>query len=64
MGGGESVDAGCCMRGSFYAWKAVLLGAAIAQVIATIQVYLSNIDLYQSLLAIQDAGYLTIRTGP
>lgn len=60
MGGGESVDAGCCMRGSFYAWKAVLLGAAIAQVIATIQVYLSNIDLYQSLLAIQDAGYLTI----
>lgn len=53
---------GCRMKDSFYALKSVLLGAAIAQVIATIQVYLSNIDLYQSLLAIQDAGvdYLTV----
>ncbi|MGD9271227.1 MAG: HEAT repeat domain-containing protein [Syntrophobacterales bacterium] len=37
-----------------------MLGLLIAQVIATIQVYLSNLDLYRSLSAIQAAGFLTI----
>ena len=43
-----------------YAARALLLGLLVAQVIATIQVYLSNLDLYRSLSAIQAAGYLTI----
>jgi hypothetical protein len=43
-----------------YTAKALLLGLLVAQIIATIQVYLSNLDLYRSLSAIQAAGYLTI----
>ena len=43
-----------------YTAKALLLGLLVAQVIAAIQVYLSNLDLYRSLSAIQAAGYLTI----
>ncbi|MGD8686612.1 MAG: hypothetical protein PVH15_07555, partial [Syntrophobacterales bacterium] len=43
-----------------YTARALLLGLLIAQVIATIQVYLSNLDLYRSLSAIQAAGFLTI----
>jgi len=43
-----------------YTAKALLLGLLVAQVIATIQVYLSNRDLYRNLLAIKAAGYLTI----
>jgi hypothetical protein len=43
-----------------YPAKALLLGLLVAQVIAAIQVYLSNIHLYRSLSAIQAAGYLTI----
>jgi hypothetical protein len=43
-----------------YTARALLLGLLVAQVIATIQVYLSNLDLYRSLSAIQAAGYLTI----
>jgi hypothetical protein len=38
----------------------LLLGMILAQILATVQVYLSNRDLYDSLLAIKDAGYLTI----
>jgi len=37
-----------------------LLGLLVAQVIAAIQVYLSNTHLYRNLSAIQAAGYLTI----
>jgi hypothetical protein len=43
-----------------YPAKALLLGLLIAQVIATIQVYLSNLDLYHNLSIIKAAGYLTI----
>jgi hypothetical protein len=43
-----------------YPAKALLLGLLVAQIIATIQVYLSNLDLYRSLSAIQASGYLTI----
>jgi hypothetical protein len=43
-----------------YTARALLLGLLVAQVIATVQVYLSNLDLYRSLSAIQAAGYLTI----
>ena len=43
-----------------YPARALLLGLLVAQIIATRQVYLSNLDLYRSLSAIQAAGYLTI----
>jgi hypothetical protein len=43
-----------------YTARALLLGLLVAQVIAVIQVYLSNNQLYRSLSAIQAAGYLTI----
>jgi hypothetical protein len=43
-----------------YPAKALLLGLLVAQIIATIQVYLSNLDLYRNLSAIQASGYLTI----
>ena len=36
------------------------LGLLIAQIIATIQVYLSNLNLYNTLSAIDAAGYLTV----
>ena len=35
-------------------------GLLIAQVLATIQVYLSNIDLYNTASALNDAGYLAV----
>ncbi len=37
-----------------------MFGLLSAQIIATIQVYLSNIDLHHTLLVIRDAGYLTV----
>ena len=43
-----------------YTAKALLLGLLAAQVIAAIQVYLSNLDLYRSLSVIKAAGYLPI----
>jgi hypothetical protein len=43
-----------------YPAKALLLGLLVAQVIAAIQVYLSNVHLYSSLSVIKAAGYLTI----
>ena len=43
-----------------YPAKALLLGLLVAQVIATIQVYLSNRDLYRNLSAIKAAGYLAV----
>jgi len=43
-----------------YTARALLLGLLVAQVIATMQVYLSNLDLYRNLLLIKAAGYLTI----
>ena len=38
----------------------LFFGLLIAQVLATIQVYLSNIELYAAVSTINDAGYLTI----
>ncbi len=43
-----------------YPVKVLLLGLFAAQVLATIQVYLSNAHLYRALIAVRDAGYLTI----
>jgi len=38
----------------------LLCGLVLAQVIATIQVYLSNIQLHRSVSVLYDAGYLTV----
>jgi hypothetical protein len=38
----------------------ILIGLLIAQILATIQVYLSNLDLYKSVSAVNAAGYLAI----
>jgi hypothetical protein len=38
----------------------LLIGLALAQILATVHVYLSNRELYDSLMAIKDAGYLTV----
>jgi hypothetical protein len=43
--------------------KALLLGLAIAQAIATLQVYFSDKALYQTLTAIAKAGYLVVPNG-
>jgi len=43
-----------------FAARVLHLGLFTAQVIAFIQVYLSNADLYRTLIAIIDAGYLAI----
>ena len=43
-----------------YAAKALLLGLFIAQVLATVQVYLSNAELFRTLSAIKEAGYLVV----
>lgn len=43
-----------------YPFTALLLGMVVTQALATVQVYLSNTDLYDGLTAIKDAGYLTI----
>jgi len=45
---------------SFYPFSSLLIGLALAQILASIQVYLSNKDLYDSMMAIKDAGYLPI----
>lgn len=41
----------------------LVLGLLIAQIIATTQVYLSNLDLYHRLLLVNSAGYLGIPNG-
>lgn len=46
-------------RTQLYPATAILTGLALAQTIATIQVYLSNRSLYHALTAIHGAGYLT-----
>jgi len=48
------------MSRCLYATKVLLLGLFVAQVLATIQVYLSNIALYHTLTIIGDAGYLVV----
>jgi hypothetical protein len=48
------------MKRFYYVAKVLFLGLCAAQVIATAQVYLSDVHLYRTLLAIRDAGYLPI----
>ena len=48
------------MSKCFYTAKVLLLGLVTAQVIATIQVHLSNAELYHTLVSIRNAGYLVI----
>jgi hypothetical protein len=48
------------MNGYFYSARIIFLGIFLSQIIATIQVYLSNTGLYRGLLAISKAGYLAI----
>jgi len=48
------------MKRFYYVAKVLFLGLCAAQVIATAQVYLSDVHLYRVLLAIRDAGYLPI----
>jgi hypothetical protein len=48
------------MKRWYYPALALLLGLFTAQVLATAQVYLSNIELYRTLLPIKDAGYFLI----
>jgi HEAT repeats len=43
-----------------YPFSSLLIGLFLAQILATLQVYLSNTHLYDSLLAIKDAGYLPV----
>lgn len=40
--------------------KAILSGLLVTQIIATLQVHLSNLDIYHATKAIADAGYLAI----
>ncbi len=48
------------MHQCFYFATLMFLGILTAQILATIQVYLSNIDLYYSYEAIKSAGYLLV----
>ncbi len=48
------------MKRWYYPALALLLGLAIAQVLATAQVYLSNVELNETLLAVRDAGYFPL----
>jgi len=48
------------MSRCLYVAKVLLLGLCVGQVLATVQVYLSNIALYHSLTIIGDAGYLAV----
>ena len=43
-----------------YPLSSLLIGLFLAQILATVQVYVSNTHLYNSLLAIKDAGYLPV----
>ena len=43
-----------------YALKVLFLGLFLSQAIATLQVHLSNADLYRKLVVIKEAGYLAI----
>jgi Ca2+/Na+ antiporter len=43
-----------------YAAKALILGLLVAQVLATVHVYLSNVELFRTLSAVKEAGYLVV----
>ena len=44
----------------FYPFLALLFGLFTAQAISTAQVYLSNGEIYRSLVIVKNAGYLPI----
>ena len=46
-----------------YPFSALLVGLVLTQILATGQVYLSTASLHDSLLAIKNAGYLTVPNG-
>jgi len=48
------------MSRCLYVAKVLLLGLFVGQVLAVIQIYLSNIALYETLTVIGDAGYLVV----
>jgi hypothetical protein len=48
------------MNRLLYSARAVFLGLLTTQILATLHVYLSNADLYQTVTAISEAGYLSI----
>jgi hypothetical protein len=45
---------------NLYPLSSLLIGLVLAQILATLQVYLSNAHLYDSLVAIRDAGFLPV----
>ena len=45
---------------TLYPFISLLVGLALTQIIASVRVYLSNTALHESLLAIKNAGYLSI----
>ncbi|MGD9206806.1 MAG: HEAT repeat domain-containing protein [Desulfobacterales bacterium] len=45
---------------TLYPFSALLVGLVLTQILATAQVYVSNTTLYDSLVAIKNAGYLAI----
>ncbi len=45
---------------TIYPFFALLIGLILTQILASVQVYISNAALYDNLLAIKKAGYLTI----
>jgi len=56
----EKREKGRSMTHLLFIFKILLLGLSIAQVLSTIQVYLSNLDYYRFLTAVQKAGYLAV----
>ena len=48
------------MRRCFYMAGVLVSGILTAQLIATLQVYLSNSSLYENLIVLREAGYLTV----
>jgi hypothetical protein len=45
---------------SLYPFFSLLIGLTLAQILASVHVYLSNKELYDSMIAIKDAGYLPV----
>ncbi|MBW2140364.1 MAG: HEAT repeat domain-containing protein [Deltaproteobacteria bacterium] len=45
---------------TFGAFSTIFLGLIISQILATIQVYLSNLNLHETIIAVTAAGYLSV----
>jgi hypothetical protein len=48
------------MNRFLYSARAVFLGLLTTQILATLQVYLSDLDLYQTVTTLSEAGYLAV----